>query len=105
MTSLHKRALVIAGLHFLFTLTIMIFGLATMWADAATHNTKTGWDEYLFYTLQPLWFLMTKLRADVPLGPALLSVVICSVAYGYLIASLLARLFRSNPPNREGRDT
>ena len=89
MTLCHKRALVLAGMHFLLSVAILMFGLATAWASAASGRSEPGLVEFVFYSLQPLWFLMTRLYGDIPLAPALVSIPLCSLLYGYGISGLL----------------
>ena len=101
MTLLHKRAFVIAGLHYLISFALIIVGFATAWASAATGRSSPGLFEYVFYTLQPLWFVVTRLDVEFPLGAIFFLTVPSSLLYGYLIAYLL----RPRPPNREDHDT
>ncbi len=87
MTSLHKRAFVITGLHLLFSLAILLFALGTAWASAAS-GAKNELLEVVFYTLQPLWFLMTRHDSNGSFVPLLASIPLCSLLYGYTISSL-----------------
>jgi hypothetical protein len=95
MTSLHIRALVIAGLHLLLSLALLFFGLATAWVSAATgaHNETL---EVVWYTLQPIWFLMVMASHDsVPLEShfaylLFVSIPLCSLLYGYAISGLFS---------------
>jgi len=89
MTLCHKRALVLAGMHFLLSVAILMFGLATAWASAASGRSEPGLVEFVFYSLQPLWFLMTKLYKDPPLALGLVSIPLCSLLYGFAISGLL----------------
>ena len=88
MTSLNKRALLIAGLHYLMSFAIIIFGVATAWASAASGAKEGLVETVVFGILQPLMFLMSRLHVEFPLGAIFLLPVPSSLLYGYLIAYL-----------------
>jgi hypothetical protein len=89
----------LAGLHFLASCLLMLFGMATAYPSAATRSGP-GLTGYVLAVLQaPLWLLTSGLGdalLDRHFEPTLLTgsllILLSSLLYGYVLAWLLFRL-------------
>ena len=98
--SIHKGALIIAGLHCLMSLALALLAIATAYPSAASGASGPGIIGYLFFILQAPIFLLSKLDENLPLTVFQVLIPSTSVMYGYAIAYLFRCPWRNRGPDK-----